>query len=75
MELQEQIAKLREEIKDLHNEMKNRELDYKLQISQGINETEKYKTLAATNEIISDLKIKNFELQLRDQTLLKTSPF
>ena len=74
-ELQEQIAKLREEIKDLHNEMKNRELDYKLQISQGINETEKYKTLAATNEIISNLKIKNFELQLRDQTLLKTSPF
>ena len=73
-ELQEQIAKLREEIKDLHNEMKNRELDYKLQISQGINETEKYKTLAATNEIISDLKIKNLEL-LRDQALLKTSPF
>lgn len=64
-ELQEQIAKLREEIKDLHNEMKNRELDYKLQISQGINETEKYKTLAATNEIISDLKIKNYELQIQ----------
>lgn len=71
-ELKEDIVKLKEEIKDLTNELKTKELQFELQLQKEISEKERYKTLSETNQRIYTLEIQNRDLQI--QLLSRNTP-
>ena len=64
-EMQVETAKLKQEIQDLMNEMKHKELEYKIAIMKETKEKERLQTLVETNERIHALEKNNYELQLQ----------
>ena len=64
-EMQLETAKLKQEIQDLMNEMKHKELEFKIAIMKETKEKERLQTLVETNERIHALEKNNYELQLQ----------
>ena len=63
-ELQDQIVKLKDDIKTYEFKIQLNTIKYE-------NEIQKYKTIIETNEIINNLKFQNYELQIKNLTFNK----
>ena len=64
-EMQLESAKLKQEIKDLMNEMQNKKLEYDLELIKVTNENKRLQTLVETTKQIHALEKNNYELQLQ----------
>ncbi|BAT21929.1 hypothetical protein [Yellowstone lake mimivirus] len=64
-EMQLESAKLKQEIKDLMNEMQNKKLEYEIELIKVTKENERLQTLVETTERIHALEKNNYELQLQ----------
>ena len=64
-EMQLESAKLKQEIKDLMNEMQNKKLEYDLELIKVTKENERLQTLVETTKRIHALEKNNYELQLQ----------